>query len=218
MVVRFTMENRNVERELRLSGSGPRLLLIGQEIRVELVRKTIHLLVGLVPLFASFNLNLTYFMLAAGTLVYASSETLRMGGVEVPIISRVTALAARQRDSGHFVLGPVTLGIGAMLSLLLYPEPAASIAIYSLAFGDGLSSLVGKLFGSIRLPFTGGKSLEGSLTCFFAVFIAAYSLTQRAPESLGIALVAMLVEAAPLKDFDNIVLPMAAGLASLLLL
>ncbi|MEI6385460.1 MAG: phosphatidate cytidylyltransferase [Spirochaetota bacterium] len=207
-----------MERELRLSGSGPRLLLIGQEIRVELVRKTIHLLVGLVPLFASFNLNLTYFMLAAGTLVYASSETLRMGGVEVPIISRVTALAARQRDSGHFVLGPVTLGIGAMLSLLLYPEPAASIAIYSLAFGDGLSSLVGKLFGSIRLPFTGGKSLEGSLTCFFAVFIAAYSLTQRAPESLGIALVAMLVEAAPLKDFDNIVLPMAAGLASLLLL
>ncbi len=218
MVVRFTMENGNVERELRLSGSGARLLSIGQEIRIELVRKSIHLLIGLVPLLASYNLSLTYFMLAVGTLVYATSETLRMGGVEVPLISRVTALAARQRDSGHFVLGPVTLGIGTMLSLLLYPEPAASIAIYSLAFGDGLSSLVGKLFGSIRLPFTGGKSLEGSLTCFFAVFISAYSLTQRAPESLGVALVGTLVEAAPLKDFDNIVLPMAAGLASLLLL
>ena len=42
-----------------------------------------------------------------------------------------------------------------------------------LAFGGGLSRLVGKAFGRVRLPFTGGKSLEGSLTCLFAVFLWA---------------------------------------------
>jgi phytol kinase len=93
-----------------------------------------------------------------------------MEGYSVPIVSKVTALAARRRDGDRFVLGPITLGLGALLSLLLYPNPAASIAIYALAFGDGLSSLVGKSFGSVRIPFTGGKSLEGSLTCMVAVF------------------------------------------------
>jgi dolichol kinase len=45
-----------------------------------------------------------------------------------------------------------------MLSLLLYPDPAASIAIYALAFGDGLASLVGKLVGRIRPASLWGRS------------------------------------------------------------
>jgi dolichol kinase len=134
-----------------------------------------------------------------------------MQGYRVPLISKVTTLAARRRDGDHFVLGPITLGLGALLALLLYPNPAASLAIYALAFGDGLSSLVGKTFGSIRLPFTGGKSLEGSLTCLVAVFIASYSLTRDAARSFVVALSATLIEAAPTKDFDNIILPVAVG-------
>ena len=103
------------------------------------------------------------------------------------------------------------------MSLLLYPNPAASIAIYALAFGDGLSSLVGKTFGSLRIPFTGGKSVEGSLTCLLAVFVASYAVTNDAPHSFAIAVAAMLIEAAPTKDLDNIVLPVLVGaIASLL--
>jgi dolichol kinase len=150
-------------------------------------------------------------LLSSGILFYATCERLRMKGYVVPLISRVTALAARRRDGNRFVLGPITLGIGALLSLLLYPSPAASIAIYALAFGDGLSSLIGKSFGSIRLPLTGGKSLEGSLTCMAAVLVASYALTGDLRRSLAIAIAAMLIEAAPMKDFDNIVLPVSVG-------
>lgn len=185
--------------------------LASEEIRTELLRKGIHLLIAFVPGIASINLGLAMGLLSGGVLFYAASERLRVQGYYVPIISKVTALAARRRDVNRFVLGPVTLGLGALLSLLLYPNPAASIAIYALAFGDGLSSLVGKSFGSIRLPFTGGKSLEGSLTCLIAIFIASIALTGDAKRSLIIAIVGMVIEAAPSKDFDNIILPVGVG-------
>jgi dolichol kinase len=160
----------------------------------------------------------TIYLLATGTIVYAACEQLRMSGRKVPLVSVVTALAARRRDAGKFVLGPITLGLGAMLALVLYPAPAASVAIYALAFGDGLSSLVGKLFGVIRLPFTGGKSLEGSLTCFIAVFFSAFALSGRILQSAAVAIVATVTEAAPLKDFDNIILPTVVGAIAWLLL
>ncbi|MBN2873854.1 MAG: phosphatidate cytidylyltransferase, partial [Spirochaetales bacterium] len=91
-------------------------------------------------------------------------------------------------------------------------------AIYALAFGDGLSSLVGKAIGSIRIPLTGGKSVEGSLTCFLAVLVSAYAVTGDALRSSVIALVATVTEAIPLKDADNILLPAVTGLTAVALL
>jgi phytol kinase len=189
------------------------------EARIEFLRKGIHLLIAFVPCLVSFiGRNHTAALLVLGTAVYASCEGLRMAGVNVPIVSRVTAHAARRRDSGKFVLGPVTLGLGALLSILIYPRETAAIAIYTLAFGDGLSSLVGKLFGSVRIPFTKGKSIEGSLTCLGATFISALALSGKILESAAIAAVATVTEALPLKDFDNIVLPLVAGGLAYLLL
>jgi dolichol kinase len=192
-------------------------LSISEEIRIEVLRKGIHLLIAFVPGIAQFSLGLAVGLLSAGILFYAACESFRMEGIRVPVISKVTSLAARRRDGDRFVLGPVTLGLGALLSLLLYPNPAASIAIYALAFGDGLSSLVGKAIGSVRIPFTGGKSLEGSLTCMAAVFVAAYAVTGNAPKSVVIAAAAMVIEAIPTKDFDNIILPVAVGAIATLL-
>ncbi len=193
------------------------LRALSEEIRIELLRKSIHLLIAFVPGIAHLSLGLAMGLLSGGILFYATCETLRIRGYHVPLISRVTALAARHRDGDRFVLGPVTLGLGALLALLLYPNPAASIAIYALAFGDGLSSLVGKTFGSIRLPYTGGKSLEGSLTCMAAVFISVWLLTGNIERSLVIAIFASMVEAAPSKDFDNLILPVAVGAVASLL-
>jgi len=141
------------------------------EIRTEVLRKSIHFMIAMVPSLAMISKMGTLALLALGVLVYSYAETLRLSGVVVPLISPITSMASRMRDQGRFVLGPVTLGVGAMLALLLYPAPAASIAIYALAFGDGLASLVGTLVGRIRPSFLMGKSLEGSLSCFVAVIL-----------------------------------------------
>jgi dolichol kinase len=138
-------------------------------------------------------------------------EQMRLSGVEVPLVSSLTSMASRPRDMGSFVLGPVTLGIGALLALLLFPSPAACIGIYALAFGDGFAGLIGKLYGAIRPAFLFGKSVEGSLACFFAVFVCAYFVSHSYTVSLIAAVTATVVEALPLEDYDNIALPLIVG-------
>ncbi|KGE71961.1 phosphatidate cytidylyltransferase [Spirochaeta lutea] len=190
------------------------------ELQIEVVRKSIHLLIGFVPMVATLiGVPPTLLLLGAGIILYTSAEYLRYTGTRVPLISRITELASRDRDKNHFVLGPVTLGLGAMLALMLYPEPAASIAIYALAFGDGMASLFGKAFGRIKLPLTGGKSLEGSLGCFLAVFIPTYLLVEpQVSLAIVIAAFAAFIEALPTRDFDNIVMPTVTGAFALLVL
>lgn len=187
------------------------------EKSIELTRKSIHLLIAFVPLLLGASKILTLVLLSGGMVFYAVSEILRRKGIEIPLISRLTVKAARLRDRGKFVKGPLTLGAGALLSVLLFRYDPARIAIYVLAFGDGLSSLVGKFYGRIRIPLTGGKSLGGSLTCFAVSFAASVAISGRYLPSLAVAAVSTLVEALPLKDWDNIALPFCAGLVATLL-
>lgn len=193
-------------------------IVLPSAIRHEILRKCIHLLIAFVPSLASLDMNLTMAVLAFGTLFYVFAEQARNRGVSIFLVSEVTVLASRDRDRGHFILSPVTLGVGAMLALMLYPLPASGAAIYALAFGDGLASLAGKLFGSIRIPLTGGKTLQGSLTCFVAVLIATLGVTRSLAFSAVIAGAATVLELLPTKDFDNIVLPVGTGLVAALLM
>ena len=184
------------------------------EIRIEIVRKSIHLLIGLTPFLASISRPATMILLGAGTAVYATFETCRRHGIRIPVVSRLTSAAARHRDAGKFVLGPITLGLGALITLMLYHEPAASVGIFTLAFGDSLSSFVGKTVGRWTMPFTRGKSVEGSLACFSVTLAAAWAVTGRFGPSMAVAAISTFVEALPLKDWDNILLPLIAGAAA----
>ena len=151
------------------------------------------------------------FLLFLALFIYCISEILRLSGTQVPIISKITEVAARKRDENKFVLGPVTLVLGIISALLLWENDAARIGIYALAFGDGLASLFGKLFGKRRIPFTSGKTYIGSITCFVAVFISSFCVCKNLLYSLLIAFVAMVLEMLPLKDFDNVLLPVCIG-------
>jgi phytol kinase len=178
----------------------------------EIVRKSLHLLVALVPVVASVNLVGTLILLAIGTVFYAFAETSRRRGNPVFVVSDLTIIASRSRDAGAFVLGPVTLGLGAMLSLILYPEPAASIAILALAFGDGLASLVGTMVKGPKIPLLGNKTFAGSFACLAVVFLVTFAITRQAPASLAIAAAATVLEAIPAGNFDNLIIPFGVGM------
>ncbi len=186
-------------------------------VRGELTRKSLHLLIAFVPVIAdTIGLVSAFVLLAAGTLFYAASEEVRTRGGNVAVISAITRLAARPRDRDRYVLGPVTLALGAMLALLLYPAVAARIAIFALAFGDSASSLVGRLFGRVRIPGSGGKSLEGSLACVGAVALAARMSGAQPGAAMVLGLTAAATEILPLGDFDNVAIPMTVGLVATL--
>jgi len=189
-----------------------------RKFKTEAVRKSLHCLIAFGPALASLSRGGAVCALLAGAALYAWFEELRLSGVRVPVVSSLTALASRSRDAGRFVRGPVTLALGAALALVLFPPAAAAVAIYALAFGDGLASLVGRVFGRVRPAFMNGKSVEGSLACAAAVFTAALAVTGRPWAALGVAVVTTLIEALPLRDWDNLVIPLAAGLAACALL
>ncbi len=177
----------------------------------ELFRKSIHLCSSIVPLFFSMYYWYTVYGLLLIVTFYYFCEIARLEGHPVPLVSVITETASRQRDECKFVLGPVTLVLGIVFAALVLPLSCAKIGIFALAFGDGLASLAGKLFGRLKIPHTGGKTLEGSLTCFAAVFISTYIVTGLSIVSLIIALVAMLIEVLPLGDWDNMIIPVCTG-------
>ncbi|MBP5358463.1 MAG: phosphatidate cytidylyltransferase [Treponema sp.] len=183
----------------------------------ELFRKSIHICSASLPFLLRHAYWLIIILLLLVVAVYIFSEIQRMKGVSIPLISSVTAAAARKRDEGRFVLGPVTLVAGIVLAALIFPPECAALGIYALSFGDGLASVGGKLFGRIIIPFTDGKTVAGSLTCFTAIFISAWYSSGSSHTALVLALVGMFIELLPLKDFDNLIIPLAIGGTAFLL-
>lgn len=177
----------------------------------EVFRKSIHLCSAFVPTLLAVAYKPVIALLFAALIFYSFTEFVRLKGINVPVVSKITSIAARKRDENKFVLGPVTLVAGIISAALLWNPDSARIGIYALAFGDGLASLVGKLFGRIYIPFTKGKTAAGSLACFFAVFISSFCVGGNAVVSFILAFVAMIVEVIPMTDFDNIVIPVVIG-------
>ena len=180
-------------------------------LRKEFFRKAIHICTAFIPTLLHFAYLPTIFCLLMIGTFYVIAEKLRYSGHELPLISDITAAAARKRDENKFVLGPVTLVAGILLSALFWNEISASVGIYALAFGDGLASLSGKTFGKIKIPYTQGKTAEGSLTCFAAIFTSTFLVANDCEVALIVAMVGALIEILPLKDFDNLIIPILLG-------
>lgn len=182
----------------------------------ELVRKGIHVTVAMVPAFSALSNYLTVMLLISGSVFYLLCEYFRLNGKNVSsVLSSITAIASRERDNG-FVLGPVTLALGSLLVITTFNPTAAACGIYALAFGDGLSSVTGKLWGSVKIPFTKGKSVIGSLTCFTMIFLTSLGVTGDLIKSLAAAFIGTLVELIPVKDLDNLIIPFAVALVIVL--
>lgn len=183
----------------------------------EIFRKAIHICTAFIPLLLSKFYWTIEILLVLAALGFSLSEFLRLKGIEVPLVSFITRAASRKRDEGKFVLGPLMLVIGIVCSSLLFNEMCYTIGILSLAFGDGLASLAGKLFGKVKIPISCEKTCAGSLMCFIAIFCVSYAVSGVVKESLIIAFAGMVIEMLPLRDLDNLVIPVAlAGLSKFL--
>ena len=186
------------------------------DLRTELFRKSIHILIALVPPLAAYaGRSTTLALLAGGVVFYTYAEIQRVRGCRIPLITRVTTAAARREDlPGRIIIGPMTLGLGAMISLLLYPQTVSLIAIYALAFGDSASSIIGRAFGRIPLGPWHYKTLEGSLACFFTVLLITLRISGSLSCAFLVAFTATVLEALPVRDLDNIIIPMGSGFAA----
>jgi dolichol kinase len=184
-----------------------------EELKSELLRKGIHLTIAFVPSLAALNRSHTALLLLGGIFLFVCAESLRFLGFSPPLVSSITGAALRKTEEGHFTFAPITLGLGALLSLILFPPQAAAAAIYALAFGDSASSLVGKFLGKRHPAILAGKSLEGCLACFITASLAGFLVFNDWEKAAFVGLASMLVDILPIEDFDNLLMPLAAGFA-----
>ncbi len=184
-------------------------------VRHEAVRKAIHACAAIVPTLALWSKGFTLWLVGGVTGLFVLSEWLRLLGVAVPVLSRVTWATMRPSEPRRIVLGPILYGIGIFLTLALFPRAGATVGVLILAVGDSVASLAGRAFGSTALPHNPGKTLVGSFSLFaVGVIIATFFVS--IPWAFAVGAAAALVESLSVGAADNLLLPIvAAGVVTL---
>jgi len=192
----------------KASSSGDRSLS-----QSEVLREVIHLSGILIPLICTYLLgdHMVALLVMAVTSSYVVSEISRMLGVNLPLFSTVTLKAADRSELQEFVTGPISYGLGIMLSLVLFRPPVSYASIAVLTLGDGSAALFGKRFGRTVLPLNKGKRAEGSLIGLLFAFLGSLLFVNPTQALIGAA-VGMLAEYLPSPIDDNITIPLSTGL------
>lgn len=120
--------------------------------------------------------------------------------------------------------GPLYYGIVFIVCTIVFwrESPVGMLALMVMCGGDGLADVVGRRFGTRKLPFSSQKSWAGSMAMFLGSvafgfgYLALFDrlgylalslpLTSIFPLVISIALIATVVEALPFPDIDNLTL------------
>jgi phosphoserine phosphatase/dolichol kinase len=183
----------------------------------DLVREDIHAAGVFMPVIAAIiGVPIVATIIIIIALIYTASEFSRLEGRTIPVISAVTRHAASQSELYGFAAAPLYFAFGIVVTLILFPAPAAGAAIAMFCLGDSTASLFG---GSIStsLPFNKGKTWEGSVAGFVFAFLAGNFFVSPFLALIGAA-VAMTVEVLPLPINDNVLIPIITGAVLTLLI
>ena len=101
---------------------------------------------------------------------------------------------------------------GALITIILVPQPFSLLALFFLAFGDTLAALVGMRFPFIKI---GNKTLSGSLACFIMCLSVGLILDFEISSEIILigAFTATIAELISIKINDNISIPVLSGCA-----
>ena len=204
-------------------------------ISSDLSRKIIHMGTG--PIFVlcwlMFRDTPTAPYLAAIVPLAITFQFILVGTGVIRDEAAVRAMS-RTGDRREILRGPLFYGLVFVLLTILYWQrsPTGIVALMLMCGGDGLADILGRRFGSGKLPWNPQKSWVGSLAMFLGGFIFAAGIvmvyvfagifphpyTGYLAPLLLIALGGTLVESLPLKDIDNLTTTLAAIILGHLLL
>jgi phytol kinase len=198
-------------------------------------RKLIH--IGTGPIFVVcwplFSPQPAARYLAALVPLAITAQFVLVGAGVIKDPAAVKAMS-RTGDRREILRGPLYYGIVFVVCTLAFwrTSPVGILALLLMCGGDGLADLVGRKWGTAKLPFNAAKSWAGSAAmliggfafgfAFVVLFNAwgvldpALSLPGAAWKTAAIAVAASVVEALPLRDVDNLTttaVAVALGLA-----
>jgi phytol kinase len=191
----------------------------------EMLRKCLHVGMGLVAISFPWLFDSAWPVLVLGALSLAGMAAMRLIKALSDSVGKVVG------GVGRFSLGEIYFPVGIAVQWLLYLYATARseyrvllycIPLLLLTLADAAAALVGVKYGSQKYETSDGmKSAEGSLAFFLCAFLCVYvpllleSNTGGAKMlaiALLLALVAMLFEAIAWAGLDNLVLPLVGYL------
>ncbi len=177
-------------------------------------RQIFHVAVGIITLFLlailgrGFMTAAVFFVIIIGTILM----NLRIQGARIFFVDWFERLFERA-DAPLPGWGSAAYALGVLIALTFLSDSAEIAAvIYILAFGDAISTIVGRM-GRIKLPYNDKKTVEGSIALFFAS-LPAYMLI--GPLIVPLAMLAALAESLPILE-DNLTVPIVCTAALLVL-
>lgn len=173
----------------------------------EVQRQIFHIILGIISIAILYYLGKgfliagVFFTILIGTILI----NLRIRDKKIPIVSWFEEKF--ERKDAHFAgWGSFWYAVGVLIAATYLTETSQIAAvIYILAFGDAVSTLIGRS-GKLKIPFNRNKSLEGSIA-FFIASLTSYIFI--GPLAIALSFVCALAESMPIVD-DNISIPIAA--------
>lgn len=182
----------------------------------EVKRKGFHML-SLIYVFGYWFLpkNIVIWGLAIAIAIVAILEILRFNAPWFNIFFVKRFKGFYRKEEARKVSGLIGTLSGALITILIFPNKYMVFASFLyLAFGDSIAALVGRTIGKHKS--IAGKSIEGSIACLIACFIAGLFIFNWKFALAG-AFIATIVEAVPWKINDNFWMQIVnAGLLTLL--
>jgi dolichol kinase len=126
----------------------------------------------------------------------------------LPFFSYIFQHCKRQDDERGFIY----FFIGIILTLIIFQFniSVANAAILILLFGDSASTIIGKKWGKIKIPYRPKKTLEGSLAFFVVGLAVALTQVPFIPAVLGVLFGALTEAYSPVDD--NIPIPLVSAM------
>ncbi|KAL0904554.1 hypothetical protein M5K25_026680 [Dendrobium thyrsiflorum] len=203
-------------------------------IEQSLSRKIVHVLSGLLymaswPMFSSSS-EARYF---AALVPLLNSIRLIIYGLSIVTDESLIKSVTREGQSKELLRGPLYYVLVLLFSSLIFwrESPIGIISLAMMSGGDGFADILGRRYGSLKLPHNRKKSWIGSISMFIFGFLFSimmlyyfsafgyFHLDWRTVEKVFlVSLAATIVESLPISQVidDNITVPMTSMLAACL--
>ncbi len=177
----------------------------------ELQRKSIHILISVIPLAYYFGGSKQFILGFSFTLTigFLIAEILRMNfSLAEKYFTIIFHKLLRFDEQKKQLTGASYLFLGMTLTFFLFPKEEAIPAVLFLTVADSAAAIIGKWCGGkIILE----KTLQGSLAFFLTAVFIIWALTDFGWPGIGIAFMVTLIEFLPIGVNDNLSIPLAGG-------
>lgn len=183
-------------------------------MKLELKRKSVHLVTTLVIPIAYYFIGITRWWMAILLGIASISIVLidlnrTKNNILTKIFDKLFNGMMRSHELDGKLTGASYVIIGSFLTIVLLPKKIAILALLFAAVGDTVAALYGKKFGKIKIW---NKTLEGSLAGLLSCLLIAllFTNTPNVVKFSG-AFAAIFIELLPIKIDDNLRIPLFSG-------